>query len=580
MNVAISTFVRRGYLLTALAVAVLLAGFSGTAWAQTTGVSTTATSRFSGSSGTLPEGADLADLSKPRPLKVTIRRTPKSSNDPYNTSTPAVGHPAVGPAANRRHLSINFEQEDGTPGLPPGITVTAPDQSVTAVTEGVALTFQPSDKTREEKTGLKVVHPDDTEKEEEDQRQVDGPPHIVTIAKSEIVLTFQDDRLALYSDSVGTKVNAGEDGDWLTEKFVMTVTKHEELGAATKSAGTKPYPFVNDFTSSKFTVNIDDDDPQPVFKFNDTNILLAEGSEQTVMVGVGTIGDGGEEGSLRTGDGGIADKLATLTTSDDPVLLSVSPAAALGPADDGDDADDDDDKGIISIQFGDDEVDIFRKADAQGRYDIGTIAGAVTADGRGGIDLKITVKDVTGFRDERVTLTLMDGRTPEQKADDGGGIEDSAPATVTILSSKETPTVTFSTDSIDIDEGDKETVHLLAGGMQGDEVGAVTVAVRGDALISLEQNGSPIGGTVSFGGNANAELTIVANSDPSLEDGEEKTATVSITNAGGALIGDPNTVTVTVVGSTAVPVLPLLGQLLLALLLMVGGARLYRRHQG
>ena len=38
MNVARSTFVRRGYLLTALAVAVLLAGFSGTAWAQTTTV--------------------------------------------------------------------------------------------------------------------------------------------------------------------------------------------------------------------------------------------------------------------------------------------------------------------------------------------------------------------------------------------------------------------------------------------------------------------------------------------------------------------------------------------------------------
>ena len=38
--------------------------------------------------------------------------------------------------------------------------------------------------------------------------------------------------------------------------------------------------------------------------------------------------------------------------------------------------------------------------------------------------------------------------------------------------------------------------------------------------------------------------------------------------------------TVTVVGSTAVPVLPLLAQLLLALLLMVGGARLYRRRQG
>ena len=54
MNVAISTFMRTGYLLTALAVAVLLAASSGTAWAQT---KITASSRFSGSSGTLPEGA-------------------------------------------------------------------------------------------------------------------------------------------------------------------------------------------------------------------------------------------------------------------------------------------------------------------------------------------------------------------------------------------------------------------------------------------------------------------------------------------------------------------------------------------
>ena len=54
MNVARSTFMRKGYLLTALAVAVLLAGSSGAAWAQTT---TTASSRFARSSGTLEEGA-------------------------------------------------------------------------------------------------------------------------------------------------------------------------------------------------------------------------------------------------------------------------------------------------------------------------------------------------------------------------------------------------------------------------------------------------------------------------------------------------------------------------------------------
>ena len=216
-----------------------------------------------------------------------------------------------------------------------------------------------------------------------------------------------------------------------------------------------------------------------------------------------------------------------------------------------------------------------------GRYVVGQISTAVPANGVKGIVFEIEAKAVSGFRDEQVTLMLMDGRTAETMEAEGGGIDDADPATVTVLSGEETPTVTFSDDGIDINEGESKSVHLLASGMQGDEVGAVTVAVRGDALISLEQNGSPIsGGTVSFGGNANAELTIVSLSDPELETDEEKTATVTITDANDADIGDPSAVTVTVVGSTAVPVLPLFAQLLLALLLMVGGARLYRRRQG
>ena len=176
---------------------------------------------------------------------------------------------------------------------------------------------------------------------------------------------------------------------------------------------------------------------------------------------------------------------------------------------------------------------------------------------------------------------LMDGRTDAQKMSDGGAVEDAVPATVTVLSGEETPTVKFSKPSIDINEGASDTVHLLADGDQGNQVGSATVSVSGDALISLRQNGSALsGGVVSFDGSANAELEITALSDPELEDGEEKTATVTITNASGANIGDPRAVTVTVVGSTSVPVLPLVGQLLLALLLTVGGARLYRRRQG
>ena len=57
-------------------------------------------------------------------------------------------------------------------------------------------------------------------------------------------------------------------------------------------------------------------------------------------------------------------------------------------------------------------------------------------------------------------------------------------------------------------------------------------------------------------------------------------ATLTIESANGATIGGRDSLTVTVMGSTAVAALPLLGQLLLALFLMAGGARLYRRRNG
>ena len=80
--------------------------------------------------------------------------------------------------------------------------------------------------------------------------------------------------------------------------------------------------------------------------------------------------------------------------------------------------------------------------------------------------------------------------------------------------------------------------------------------------------------------SANTVLTISADSDAALEDGMMSMGTLKIESANGADIGDGDTVSVTVNGSTAVPALPLVGQLLLALFLMAGGSRLYRRRQG
>ena len=76
------------------------------------------------------------------------------------------------------------------------------------------------------------------------------------------------------------------------------------------------------------------------------------------------------------------------------------------------------------------------------------------------------------------------------------------------------------------------------------------------------------------------DLTVTSLSDRDLEDGSEASATLTISDGYGAVAGDNATLTVTVIGSTAVPALPLVGQLLLALFLMAGGARLYRRRNG
>ena len=552
MNVARSTFMRKGYLLTALAVAVLLAGFSVTAWAQTTvgsplGVGLT----MRASSSTLAEGADSM-ASTPGRVTVTITWSGTYDGDTTRSgaSDPRKDVFTSGDSGNHVRLTATCNGEDFATlpassecsfdvAVKKGAVAGALFANLGNSTMGAELKFAPTSV------------PDDG-----------------TVEKT-IELYISDDE---------------DDGDWdeekivltleLVDRFVTVVTKRADtdddiLGAATAEQTRKLTA-----TSRTLRLTINDDERTPTFKFDPTNIQLAKGNIQdvTALVGLDTGGRIDLPGAPAGDEKNIRKTLAGLIAMGDDVLLSVSPPGAVGTL----------------IEFvNSDDVKMDLPAASEGRYNIGRIGGENGAVGETyvpateGIKLRIKAIDVSGFRDEQITLTLMEGRTPASKMAEGGGIDASAPATVTVLSGEETPTVTFSTESIDIDEGESKSVHLLASGMQGDEVGSVAVRVRGEASISLEQNGNAIsGGAVSFGGNANAELTIVANSDPSLEDGEEKTATVTITDASGALIGDPNTVTVTVVGSTAVPVLPLFAQLLLALLLMVGGARLYRRRQG
>ncbi len=519
MNVARSTLVRRGYLLTALALAVLLAASSGTAWAQSV--------RFDRSTGTLEESASNA-AATPAPLKVTISRSGNfDSADDDDDGDPDTNFADY----TGDQLQIEVEYNGQALAAGDGFTITASSGTAAdvSITTGAA-------------TGIAF-----------------GPD-----------LSTPDDRAARIELTI--EDTDPDDGDWNEEQLVLRLRSTAAFDTHVRRAdgvilGTR-----------QLTVTVTDDEQLPKLKFSPSGIQLAEGNMLKMTAGVG-VGAGGS-GPLPTGAESIRATLAGRTGTREDVLLSVSPPEAV--------------ESVIQIWKDADSDGVLDAGegitpDGAGNYNIGKIGddgttdgavGATTATQNDGIELTIKAIDVSGFRDEQITFTLMDGRTEAQKMGDGGGIDDSDPAMVTVLSGEETPTVTFSTDSVSIDEGGTETVHILADGDQGDQVGSVSVSVIGEATIVLEQGGSQIsGGVVDFGGSANAELTIRALGDLTLEDGEEKMATVTITDASGANIGDPRTLEVTVTGSTAVPVLPLVGQLILALLLTAGGARLYRRRQ-
>ena len=190
-------------------------------------------------------------------------------------------------------------------------------------------------------------------------------------------------------------------------------------------------------------------------------------------------------------------------------------------------------------------------------------------------------KDMAGFRSPNITIAFATASLTT----DVGDIQAGPALNIMVQSDEPVPTVSFATSSLSIDEGSMETVAILADSTTGPEVGSVTVEMNGDAMISLHQDGKMLeanaDGTydVDLMGNANTILTISSHEDRALEDGMTSSATLTIVDASGANIGDRDSVMVTIVGATAVPALPLIGQLLLALFLMAGGSRLYRRRQ-
>ena len=501
MNGARSTFKRKGYLLTALAAAVLLAASPGTASAQSVG--------FVGSSGTVGEGAAETAGAPASPLLVTIRISGLVTGRTGALGDVTLEHnadPSSALTANKR-----VHQVTGTDVAP----------VYTEIDSGGILSG--------------------------------------TTANGDLTLAIMDP--------------AG-DGDWKDNKFTMTL----------RASGPQIVP-----SPAQFTVTVTDSDTAPVATFSKTSISLTEDSSTPVKVGVNTPRNTPPSAIPAA----LADIINTTTrgrAARSVLLVTVDPADALdddgeakapGPGNTNDD-------GPIEITKADGTYlsrHMVNGRPVPGTYVVGNIDSLQDGDGEGGGPQNWTIratKDMAGFRSPMITLSFAQASLKT----DAGDVQAGPSLSITVQSDEPVPTVSFATGSLSIAEGSTETVAILADAATGPEVGSVMVSKSGDAMLSLWQGSTMLEAgadgnyEVDLMGNANTILTISADSDRALEDGMTASGTITIVSASGANIGSRNSVTVTVNGSTAVPALPLVGQLLLALFLMAGGSRLYRRRRG
>ena len=352
---------------------------------------------------------------------------------------------------------------------------------------------------------------------------------------------LDEDAVFAASDTFQLTVDPVQDADSLNDEFSLRLRSTESINTGARYRGT-----------------VIDDDPLATATFSRTDIKIFEGTGARLSVRVAA-----PEGRSFPTQAGNRN-----------VVLSATPATAVGVAECPTDR-----ESRFALRIWSETETL---APGPGRGEV-TIEKGIAQYQRGPADLSLTAcGDMSDYRDATITLAFKQSslQTP------AGRIADGPPAVIQILNDDPLPSVSLTTSALTIDEGTTETVAIIAQGALANAVMRVRVQVTGDALLSLWRDGARLpanrGGsyTVDLGGNTSTVLTIRADEDESLADNQTKTATVTIVDAGGADIGDRDTLTVTVRGATAVPALPLVGQLLLALLLMAGGARLYRPRWG
>ena len=352
---------------------------------------------------------------------------------------------------------------------------------------------------------------------------------------------LDEDAVFAASDTFQLTVTPVPDDDARNHKFTLRLRSTESISTGARYSGT-----------------VIDDDPLATATFSRTDVSVFEGSDAPLSVRIAF--PGGE--SIHT-EAGARNIVLKATPSTVVSFDECSADGATGHA----------------LRIWSERETLVR---GSGRGEI-IIDKNIAFYPNAPAELRLTAcADMSDYRDSTVTLSFKESalETPV------GRIASGPPAVIQVLNADPLPSVSLTTAALTIDEGMTETVAILTDGELASAVTSVGLAVDGDARLSLLQDGRRLvargGGAyiLDTGGNSSTVLTIRADGDESLADGQTKMATVTIVDASGADIGDRDSVTVTVRGSTAVPTLPLVGQLLLALLLLAGAARLLRRRHG
>ena len=497
MNGARSTYMRKGYLLTALAAAVLLAASSGTAWAQTPGLD------FESPTVTVREGANEA---------------------PSNTNT--------NPQVNVK-LMVS-----GLPSGPIGTSSAGDTPRRKAIKVLGDLTFSVGNPA----AGSMIL--------------------LVVEGTEDMVLAGGDDgtlEMALELDDAITLTLTSEDEDdnWNDESFTVSVTSNSGrvVNIGRPLQGT-----------------IEDEEWTPVASFDKSGtITLAEGSQRVLKVMVG------EPENNRNPEVPMMPEGIFLK-------VDVSPASAVGVVGSG---------GVTACSSR--TPVLIRRDSEDAAADLTYRNGTLTLkaldvlfgdDGDNSISQTITLEACPNsgdFGDVAITLSF-NGRSLMTA---NGSVTAGPGVMIDVQNDDPIPTLSFTPTDVTIDEGDSTSTVLLAEGEGANKVGMVKLMVEGDAMVDLYHDGEMLEEMdgyvmVDLGGSTRVRLTAMSLSDPDLMDGEMAFKAWKLMEGAtdGAAISDDYWFRVDVIGSTAVPALPLVGQLLLALFLMAGGARLYRRRQG